>query len=439
MGIKRIWVPLLVTAKIAAAAQVPPFMFNSQFVGCELSVTANCSTPFDSDQLVVNNAQNANMPSTFTVSGKDNGTGSFTRILNPISRSAAITGTQIINGVTTPIDCTVFSSGQISGQCGILQQAFTAPPAAVTEAAASATAAAQGVVRSQAQTVTTIVSDRVRAISRDVARSVAPGPTGQAPMSRFSGTGMSAGSPAARWGVWGDASGAFLRDDAAVGYDGNSVVALAGLDYLYDKSWLVGVTAGYLHGDLTLNATHGPRVSDGGAFGPYLSYIFGPNASADAQMQYARLSNSVTAPLAGLHANFGSNRVTGAVNLNLYKDRGPWRLTGYTGYAYTWEGAEHSILNDVPPYSPNTRYGAFKLGGEAGYLATPRLEAYVPATLRVETTKPTDETSRVSLEIGAGLRYRLADALKAGLEATTVQIKSHYRDVRVGANLRWTF
>lgn len=293
-------------------------------------------------------------------------------------------------------------------------------------------------MRSQAQTVTTMVSDRVRAISRDIARSLAPGSTGRAPTSSFNGIGMSAGSAEARWGVWGDASGGFLNDNAAVGYNGDSVVALTGLDYLYHKKWLAGVTAGYLHGGLTLRSVKGPRISDGGLFGPYLSYIFGPNGSIDAQLQYARLSNSVTVPLIPLHASFGSNRVTGAVNLNLYKDRGPWKLTGYTGYAYTWEGADKSVLNNVPPYSPNTRYGAVKFGGDAGYLATPHLEVYVPATLRVETTRPIDETGRVSLEIGGGLRYQLSDNLKAGFQATTV-IKAHYREVQIGANLRWTF
>jgi hypothetical protein len=364
---------------------------------------------------------------------------------NETTEEGGSSSTETITGTygSTPFTCTFNTSTGtlLSGPtaCGLIifGETLGPGPSMATQTAATATTAAQGIVRSQAQTVVTIVSDRVRSISRDIARSFTPGPLGQAPKASFRG--ISAGSADAVWGVWGDASGAFLKNNTAIGYQGNSVVALTGFDYLYEKAWLGGFTAGYVHGDLSLKSTGGPRVSDGAVLGPYVSYIISPNASIDGQFQYTRLSNSVSAPLAGLNASFGSNRFTGSVNLNAYHDEGPWKLTGFTGYAYSWEGAENSILNNVPPYSSTTRYGAWKVGGEAGYLVMPELEAYVPATLRVETTEPRDLTSRVSLEVGAGLRYQLVDNIKAGLSATTTEIKTHWRDIRVGANLRWTF
>ena len=404
---------------------------------CSTSTTNSCSITFDSSHLTINNLSSTTK--TFTLTGPDSGSGSFSFAL-PSPTTISVTGTQTINGITADLDCTIdLTSLATSGQCGVIAAGLldTGGGAASTQAATTAVAAAQGQVRSQSQTVVTIVSDRVRAISRDIARSFAPGPAGEAPLSSYRG--IAAGSADSPWGVWGDASGAFLRNDTRVGYDGTSVVALTGVDYLYDKTWLGGFSVGYLHGDLDLKSTGGPRVSDGAVFGPYVSYIIGPYASLDGQFQYARLSNRVSAPLAGINASFGSNRLTGAVNLNIFADEGPWKLTGFTGYAYTWEGAEDSVLNRTPPYSAHTRYGVWKAGTEIGYLATPQLEAYVPLTLRVETTTPRDLTSRVSLEVGAGLRYQVADNIKAGLMATTTEIKTHTRDIRVGGNLRWTF
>ncbi len=344
--------------------------------------------------------------------------------------------TATLNG--QPLSCTFdkATGNTVNGNCGPFLSMIS-DSVLPTAVAASEAAAAEGTVRSQALAVTAAISDRIRAISRDMALSFAPQANGETPRSSYRG--IAAGSNDARWTVWGDASGAFLRNDTAIGYSGNSVVALAGIDYLVDKSRVAGFVAGYTHGDLRLKPAGGPRVSDGAVLGPYISYIIGSHASADAQFQYTRLSNRLTAPLAGFNAGFDGNRLTGAVNLNTYADVGSWKLTGYTGYAYTWEGSETSILNIIPGSSSNIRYGVWKVGAETGYQATPQLEAYVPLTFMLETTLPRDGTSRAALEVGLGLRYQATDNVKAGLLATTTEIKSHTQDVRVGANLRWSF
>jgi uncharacterized protein with beta-barrel porin domain len=184
-----------------------------------------------------------------------------------------------------------------------------------TALASNASSAAQGTVRSQTLAVTTIVSDRVRSISRDIARSFVSPPGAGGPLgSRYRG--LSAGSADARWGVWADASGAFLRNDTAIGYDGSSVVALTGVDYLADSAWLLGLTVGYTRADLTLKSVTGTKAADGAVVGPYVSYIISPEASVDAQVQYTGLSNRISAPAVGVSADFGGDRVTGAVNLN---------------------------------------------------------------------------------------------------------------------------
>jgi hypothetical protein len=292
------------------------------------------------------------------------------------------------------------------------------------------------VVRSQGGTATTMISERIRSISRDLAQGFSLSASSQSYKSSFRG--FSAGSSDARWGVWGDASGAFLDTSTAVGYRGNSVVALSGIDYIPDNNWVIGFSAGYLHADIGLRAVPATRLANGGTFGPYASYIIDRNFTVDAQFEYARLSNDLTATAPVPSGTFGSNRLTGAANFNAFADYGGWKLTGYTGYAYTWEGANTTILAGVPPLANNVRYGAFKIGGEAAY-PIDDLEPYIPLTYYYETTTPTDQTSRSALQVGGGLRYRSGDSLKAGLQVTAIEIKSHTKDVRIEANLRWTF
>ena len=66
-------------------------------------------------------------------------------------------------------------------------------------------------------------------------------------------------------------------------------------------------------------------------------------------------------------------------------------------------------------------------------------EPYVPLTFEYETTNPNDGTSRTALVVGAGLRYRWSETLTGGLLAETTEVKTHTRDIRVGANVRWSF
>ena len=329
------------------------------------------------------------------------------------------------------------SSSGAAQVCASLVTAGFSGTSPIQTVSAADTIATQGAVRSQTLAVTTIISDRVRGMSRDIARSLVGVGSNNKPGASFRG--MSAGSADFLWGAWGDASGSMLRNNTPIGYDGSSIVALTGLDYLYQKSILFGLSAGYTHSDLSLRSINGPRVADGGVIGPYASYIISPNASVDAQFQYTRLSNRVLAPLLGIGANFGGNRFTGAINLNGYYDIGSWKLTGFTGYSYSSEHSESSILSTIPPFTSTVRYGVFKAGGEVGYQYDPQLEIYAPVTLLYETTTPLDLTSRFGVQVGAGLRQQAGDNFKLGVLVTAMTVKSHTKDVRIGANMRWSF
>jgi outer membrane autotransporter protein len=344
---------------------------------------------------------------------------------------------QVVSGNCPPFSA-LFPAGMAGiGTGGMAGTTTTLTPqqAAAMAAAPSTQNAGVAAVRSQTLVVTNMISDRVRSISRDLARSLVQ-PSSQPIGSSYRG--IAAGSADSRWGVWGDASGSFIGNDTNVGYDGTSVVALAGIDYILDPAWIVGFNTGYVRGNLGLKSYSGTRTSNGAVVGPYASYIISPNFSLDGQFSYTRLSNDIATVVPGPSGGWNSNRLTGAVNLNGYADAGPIRLTGFTGYAYTWEGSNNSILSGVAPFSNNIRFGVLKLGGEAG-CQFDQLEPYIPLTFEYQTTNPQDRTGRAALIVGAGLRYQWNDQLKAGILGTATEFETHWRDLKVEANLRWTF
>jgi outer membrane autotransporter protein len=428
-----------VIAVVFTNASLVPIAYAQTIVSVMTDAAGN-TTARDSNgntyQFNLSNVKAGSQPSTVVVTvASPNGTSQTGSLIVQNLRGTLFT----VNG-TIPnfgaLSCTVHAATEqvVTGNCGPI---FAAPTgAAATNFATSGPASALGAARSQTITVTSLVSERIRSFSRDLARGLAQTSSEASVGSKYRG--VAAGSPEALWGVWGDASGSFLRNDTSVGYNGTSVVALAGADYILNREWLLGFSAGYTRADLDLRSVTANRTSNGAVFGPYVSYIISPNFSADAQFEYTRLSNNLSAPAPTPSGSFDSNRYTGAVNLNGYADDGPWKLTGYAGYTYTWEGSSTTLLSTIAPFSNIVRFGALKLGGEAGYVID-QYEAYVPLTYYYETTTPRDMTSRSALILGVGLRYQASDVLKAGIQATATEIKSHTQDVRIEGNLRWSF
>jgi hypothetical protein len=342
---------------------------------------------------------------------------------------------QVVSGNCPPFAPLFPAGGAGAGGATGIPTTLTPQQAAAIATAPSAQNAGAGGVRAQSTVVNNSISRRVRSMSRDLAGNLTQ-PSGQPIGSSYRG--VSAGSADSRWGLWGDASGSFIGNDTVVGYDGNSVVALAGVDYVVDPEWIVGFSTGYTRGNLGLKSFTGTRTSNGAVLGPYASYIISPNFSVDGLVTYTRLSNNLATVAPGPSGGWDSNRVTGAGNLNGYADAGPLKLTGYTGYSYTWEGSNNSVLSGIPPFSNNLRFGLFRLGGEAS-CKFDEIEPYVPLTFEYQTTKPEDSTGRLALIVGAGLRYQWSDQLKASILGTATEFQTHWRELKVEASLRWTF
>ncbi len=236
-------------------------------------------------------------------------------------------------------------------------------------------------------------------------------------------------------------SGCYLsNNDPIKGSQGRSFDVLSGVDAVVGENWVIGLTAGYNAAALSVNSfgSGGNRHSTGFVIGPYASYVFNQNWSVDCNVNYTRLSNTVVTPGSG---GFPGNRYTVAANANYYTDLGPVSLTGFGGYTYAYERDatfnDNSTPNSVFP-ATSIYYGAFKVGFEASY-PIGKFEPYLPFTYEYETTSPRDGTGRNDVVVGLGLRYTVSDALKLGIVATTVQLRSHYQEDTLAANLRYSF
>ena len=318
----------------------------------------------------------------------------------------------------------------------------------VTDTPHSLLASIKQEVRSQSNVVIGAITDRLQTLTRDLAEGSLPAvqtpPGGTVILNDFSSmpspkyNGVSAGSDTTRWGVWANGSGSFLRNDSAGNaFNGPSVVGIAGIDYIFDRQWIFGLSAGYTHADLALSPSSINRQVDGGLVGPYAAYIVNPNWSIDALFNWTSLSNNITAPLPFPAGSYDSDRWTGATNLNYFTTLDGTKLTGFGGYAYTWEGGR---TNAVLPSSlaNNVRYGAIRIGGEAA-LPLGAFEPYIPLRFEYETTTPNDGSSRAALVVGAGVRFRWSDALTGGLLFESTELKTHIRDMMISGHLRLSF
>lgn len=315
--------------------------------------------------------------------------------------------------------CTTTSSGGTSGGTSI----DATPLAAATHAA----------IRDQSDTIDMALSDQLRWRLRAMGQAQAPARAGDADDGFVRG--MSAGSPAQSFSAWADASASYLKNDTvAFANEGYGVTALSGLDYAHSDSWLFGFTAGYARTQLKVKALSGEKVEQGALLGPYLSYIVNEHVAVDSSFTYGRLDNSFTGS-----SSFDADRFTGAANLDLFGDRGGFKLSAVIGYLYAYESPATASAPTVVAGFPTTqRYGAVKVSTEVAY-PIGKFEPYLPLAYSYETTHPVDAVGRDTVTLGIGVRYDVADSLRVGLQATDDELRTHSRDDVIAANLRFSF
>jgi hypothetical protein len=291
----------------------------------------------------------------------------------------------------------------------------------------------QAIMSAQVRAFSTVLTTRIQSFVFDLALQRIGGR--RQPFSAVR-TGLSAGSPYedTNWAVWADGSGSYLRNDSSLGgFEGYSVVALSGIDYSLDQTWLFGFSAGHVRSDVGVKSVNGNRTSTGVVVGPYLAYILNEHFSADGLFNFTRLDNTATNT-----NDFVTHRYTGAVNFNAFYNIEDFALTGYVGYLYAAENPTTPSLRTVLDRPSAVHYGAIKIGGEMAY-PMGDFEPYLPLTVEYETTQPRDGVGRTGLRLGLGSRYRVSDALKADFLLTGELARSNSADVTASFNLRLAF
>lgn len=327
-------------------------------------------------------------------------------------------------------------------QCG---QTFTffqeeGPPIIIVDyencETGSVDAVGQAVLRGQSNEVTSMVTARIRDLVHGYGGPAQPFAGMKPGNSGYHG--LSAGSPDNPFGVWADASGSRLRNNSAIGYDTQSVVALSGLDYFINDNWLIGGVAGYTNAPVGLKSIPGRRRVNGAVVGPYAAYIIDKHFSVDAQINYTSLTNGLMIPVLGVNSNYHGDRVTGAINGNAFFDIDDYRFTGFVSYSYSFEHDDGPNILLFGPLGRNLRLGMLKIGGEVGRVFG-SWEIYMPLTFEQETTAIVDNSSRSALVVGGGTRYQYSDTVKFGLQVTTTEIKDHTQDLTISGNLSVSF
>jgi hypothetical protein len=334
------------------------------------------------------------------------------------------TGTEVVGGTSSAINCTVFTNGTFSGTCGVLFGGSVGAPVAVA-------GAANGSTRSQVETTVEILSNRIQAISRDVA-------LGKSAANQFGNySGISAGDAATNWGVWFDGSGSYLSNNSSIAaYEGYGTTGLGGVDYIYNNAWLLGWDAGYARTDVLIKALGGNRIANAAQTGPYVSYIFNKHVTADASIIYAHVFNTLSA--GPQSSDFNSNRIATSINLNVFgTNEFGFLFTGAIGWTYAYEAPSTTAPNTIGGVPTTIHYSAISVGGEIAH-DFGNFEPYVPVKLSQETTETRDGTGQFGVESGVGLRYHWNDQLTIGAQATA-EIRNHSETALGSVNIRFVF
>lgn len=355
-----------------------------------------------------------------------------------------ITGLQVLNGTSTSINCTInLSTGElVGGECGqFFDTAVLNAEAPAQVVAESVATTSKNVVRDQVRSTTALISNRLRNLVGQYVRSrLQPASAMLEERPYRYGTGLSAGSNDARFGVWIDGSVTLVDNDKSnVQSDGKTEVALVGIDYRLREDVIVGVSAGYQGAQLTVGSIRGRRDSNGYVLTPYASYIMAPNMSVDASVSYGGSDTDVESNLTGTRVtgSFDSRRVTATGNWNIYEAVDAWFLTGFAGYSYSWEFQDdYTDTSGARIDNGTIRYGVLRFGGEAAYRAG-AFEPYALSILEIETTDPKD-SDRETLVVGAGLRY-FAGPITAAVEFSAQTLRADESGYTFGLNLRYVF
>jgi len=277
-----------------------------------------------------------------------------------------------------------------------------------------------------------LVSDRISALasgSSGVKVSSANGVTKYGYNLSLDEEGKAAGNGGGKFGLW--FAGAYTNVDynkTGSNYDGDLTAGVVGFDYKMNDKLLAGVALGYEDSNITTTFNTGTEDSSGWTIAPYALYQLDKTYSVDASVGYSRLNYDVKRveprDLNSITGTTDAKRWFAAANLN-----GDWTMKKLQIGA---SAGLLSVSEDKDAYTEvgsggqavaakSTDLGRAHIGGDLGYdlgAAVP----YISADFRHDYN--TDSSDSSSVEVGIGSRFQFGDAISAGIEANTVQMKN---------------
>ena len=237
------------------------------------------------------------------------------------------------------------------------------------------------------------------------------------PLAGLGGDVSTNGYSTPRWNAW--VKGAWNIYDGE-NFDGHSIDVMAGIDYRYSDSMIVGFLGGYGISDFDLvsNGTDGSFKGDGYSVGPYIGMKLSEHLQFDAMATY---TYSDYASISGTtDGNFNAHRATPAAQLT-----GTWNYDAFfispgIRFVYAQENQDSHIDSAGTSHSGLViRAGRISLGPKIGYSHTYETGASFRPWLALNGEY--DFSNQVT-DVNSGLPD-LSDVLsarfKAGFDATT--------------------
>jgi len=282
-----------------------------------------------------------------------------------------------------------------------------------------------------------------------------PGAPSQGPRSNIDGSGRAAGNEPLRFGVWSNASYAWLSDSQAnANFDAGILDALVGADYMVTDSLLIGLAGGYESSDVKTIFNQGTLKGQGWALAPYGAWVINRNFNIDASFGGARLDYDMTRLNSAVSGHTNGARWFGSINGNanfMLDDH--WTVGAALGFLYVKEDQDAYTESDGSPVGKTkTRLGQMRATPKLGYrIATPfgSVTPYGSARLEYDVSKSPAQVidgmgtlasnGRFGTTFAVGVNADVGDAVSVNIEASSAQFRKDIESTVLGGTVRYKF
>lgn len=229
---------------------------------------------------------------------------------------------------------------------------------------------------------------------------------------------------------------------------GHSNVALAGVDYTFANSAILGATVAIDRTSINTDFNNGGLDNDGFSIAPYAAWLFNKNLVLDASVGWGRstldqVSNNVTR----VTGSTRDHRLFGALGLSYNEDVGNWRFTGKGNLLLARDRLGSFTQSDATAVAGRTsNLSQLRLSALATYAmehVAPYAGIVYSTDLHHETQaavggdKPANDRNGIILQ--AGLNFYSSGPLSGGIMLQTEQGRREVKNDQLLANISLNF